>query len=176
MVFWSSCNEITPSHHHSGWGADLLPFFEDIANTTNGMNQLQIMGIIHLAPEPAHSSVDDGAVAIEIDVLHLLCDSSARQYFARMSQEVFQQPVFLGCQIKLMPRPPHPMGNGVQCCQHNDGGILIAFTDPLEHRPAITLGHDHIQHNLSCARVPGRMATSHSTLRFRCSFRFSMPI
>ena len=97
-------------------------FFEDIADSPDGMNQLLGKRIVHLGAEPSHVNVDHVAVADEADVPDLLGNLGPGQHLTRSAGQQGQKGKLLGRQLESLAVARQPAGEpgpapGRQCAR-----------------------------------------------------------
>src|SRR5579883_3064688 len=97
--------------------------FQDIARTSNGVDQLKRKGIVHFAAKPSHVDVNDVSVAVKIHVPDRLGDQGTRQNFACAARQHGEEKKFFGRQFEPLP------GSGRTLTQQID--LQICKTDRL---------------------------------------------
>src|SRR5579871_6925244 len=83
--------------------------FQDIARTSNGVDQLKRKGIVHFAAKPSHVDVNDVSVAVKIHVPDRLGDQCARHNFSRTARQDREKKEFLGGQLQSLARSRGPL-------------------------------------------------------------------
>src|SRR5437667_10125854 len=90
-----------------------MALFKNIADASDGVDQLAFKRIVDLHAQTAHMYINDVAVAVEVHVPDLLGNQSAREHFADPAGEQGEQGEFFGSQVQALAAAGDAVGRQI---------------------------------------------------------------
>src|SRR3569832_2278773 len=87
---------------------------ENIADSTNGLNQRALKAAVDLVPKVIDIDIDDIRKGVEMNIPDMLRDHRPGQDPVRVPKEVFEKGIFLGGQFDFLSGPADVVGDRIE--------------------------------------------------------------